>query len=51
MGCGGDGSGGVRLGDMISRRLDIPLVRGSCSEEEAGFSFLLLSRVAGHWQE
>jgi len=51
MSCGGDGSGGVKSGDMISRRLIVPLVGGSCWEEETGFSFLLLSRVAGHWQD
>ena len=37
-GCGGDGSGGVRSGDMISRRLVVPLVGGSW-EEEMGFLF------------
>ena len=51
MGCGGDGGGGVISGDMISRKLVVPLVGGSCWEEETAFYFLLFSRVAGHWQE
>ena len=42
-GCGGDGSGEVRSRDMISGRLVVPLVGGSCWEEETGFSFLLRS--------
>ena len=40
-GCSGDGGGGVRLGDMISGRLVVPLVGGSYWEEETGVSFLL----------
>ena len=42
-GCSGDGSGGVRSRNMISGRLVVLLVGGSCWEEETGFSFLLHS--------
>ena len=39
MGCGGDGGGGVISGDMISRKLVVPLVGAVVGRRKRGFIF------------